>query len=124
MIGKRAIIHKRTGLATRKKRRPLHQSILHISSQWNDCIRPVSVAECTVLVLMGSTLSAVYEVTCVREAHTLRAIDKVKIGITELRVSRLGLGGVALSGAPPSTDPHQTTSEAEAVALIQGSLAL
>ena len=62
--------------------------------------------------------------TCGREAHTLRAIDKVKIGMTELRVSRLGLGGVALSGAPPATDPHQTTSEAEAVALIQGSLAL
>ena len=104
---------KRTGQDDRKRR-----------CQWNDCIRPVSVAECTAMVLMGSTLSAVYEVTCVREAHTLRAIDKVKIGMTELRVSRLGLGGVALSGAPPATDPHQTTSEAEAVAIIQGSLAL
>src|SRR5215510_15299306 len=69
-------------------------------------------------------LSAVYELTCVKEAHTLRATDKVKIGMTELRVSRLGLGGVALSGAPPATDPHQTTSEVGAVALIQGSLAL
>ena len=69
-------------------------------------------------------LSATYEVTCFREAHTLRATDKVTIGMTALRVSRLGLGGVALSGAPPATDPHQTTSEAEAVALIQGSLAL
>src|SRR5947209_18616199 len=44
--------------------------------------------------------------------------------MTALRVSRLGLGGVALSGAPPSTDPHQTTSEAEAVAVVQKSLAL
>jgi len=69
-------------------------------------------------------LSAVYEVTCVREAHTLRATDKVEIGMTALHVSRLGLGGVALSGAPPATDPHQTTSAAEAVAIIQGSLAL
>jgi D-threo-aldose 1-dehydrogenase len=69
-------------------------------------------------------LSATCKVTCVREAHTLRATDKVTIGMTSLRVSRLGLGGVALSGAPPATDPHQTTSEAEAVALIQGSLAL
>src|SRR5215467_9454702 len=69
-------------------------------------------------------LSAIYEMTYVREAHTLRATDKVTIGMTALRVSRLGLGGVALSGAPPATDPHQTTSEAEAVALIQGSLAL
>ena len=72
------------------------------------------------MVLMGSTLSAVYEVTCVREAHTLRAIDKVKIGMTELRVSRLGLGGVALSGAPPATDPHQTTSEAKPWPLFRG----
>jgi len=54
----------------------------------------------------------------------LRATDKVAIGMTALRVSRLGLGGVALSGAPPATDPHQTTSAAEAVAIIQGSLAL
>src|SRR5215831_89419 len=58
------------------------------------------------------------------EVHTLRATDTIEIGMTGLRVSRLGLGGVALSGAPPATDPNQTTSEAEAVALIQGSLAL
>jgi aryl-alcohol dehydrogenase-like predicted oxidoreductase len=32
----------------------------------------------------------------------LRATDKVEIGMTGLRVSRLGLGGVALSGAPPA----------------------
>src|SRR5207247_3263482 len=69
-------------------------------------------------------LSAVYKVTCMREAQTLRATDKVKIGMTSLRVSHLGLGGVALSGAPPATDPHQTTSEAEAVTIIQQSLAL
>ena len=54
----------------------------------------------------------------------MRATDEVKIGMTALRVSRLGLGGVALSGAPPATDPHQTTSEAEAVAIVQRSLAL
>src|SRR5262245_37494816 len=58
------------------------------------------------------------------EAQTLHATDKVAIGRTALRVSRLGLGGVALSGAPPATDPHQTTPEAEAVAIIQHSLAL
>jgi D-threo-aldose 1-dehydrogenase len=54
----------------------------------------------------------------------LYATDKVEIGRTGLHVSRLGLGGVALSGAPPSTDPHQTTSEAAAITLIQRSLAL
>ena len=58
------------------------------------------------------------------EARTLRATEKVEIGRTGLHISRLGLGGVALSGAPPATDPHQTTSEDEAVAIIQGSLAL
>jgi D-threo-aldose 1-dehydrogenase len=58
------------------------------------------------------------------EDKTLRAIDTVEIGRTGLRVSRLGLGGVALSGAPPATDPHQATVEAEAIALIQRSLAL
>ena len=35
------------------------------------------------------------------EDRTLRATDTVEIGQTGLRVSRLGLGGVALSGAPP-----------------------
>ena len=54
----------------------------------------------------------------------MRATDKVAIGRTALRVSRLGLGGVALSGAPPATDPHQTTPEAEAVTIVQQSLAL
>jgi D-threo-aldose 1-dehydrogenase len=58
------------------------------------------------------------------EANRVRAIDKVELGRTGLYVSRLGLGGVALSGAPPSTDPQQTTAEAEAVGLIQRSLAL
>jgi D-threo-aldose 1-dehydrogenase len=52
------------------------------------------------------------------------ATDKVEIGRTGVYVTRLGLGGVALSGAPPATDPHQTTSEAEAVALIRRSLAV
>ena len=54
----------------------------------------------------------------------MRATEKVEIGRTGLYVSRLGLGGVALSGAPPATDPHQITSEDEAMAIIQRSLAL
>ena len=54
----------------------------------------------------------------------MRATDRVNIGRTALQVSRLGLGGVALSGAPPATDPHQATQEAEALALIQRSLAV
>src|SRR5262245_61690863 len=104
--------------------RPLQKAYVHgQNSSWNDCIRPVSIAECAAMVLTCSTLSAVYEVTYVREAHTLRTTDRVEIGMTALRVSRLGLGGVALSGAPPATDPHQTTSEAAAVAISQGSLA-
>jgi D-threo-aldose 1-dehydrogenase len=48
----------------------------------------------------------------------------MQIGRTGLEVSRLGLGGVALSGAPPSTDPQHTTAEADAVSLIRRSLAL
>ena len=59
-----------------------------------------------------------------REGTALHATDKVEIGRTDLHVTRLGLGGVALSGAQPATDPHQTTAEAEAVALIQRSLGL
>jgi len=54
----------------------------------------------------------------------LHATDKVEIGRTGLHATRLGLGGVALSGARPATDPQQTTSEAEAIALIHRSLAL
>ena len=54
----------------------------------------------------------------------MRATEKVEIGRTGIHVSRLGLGGVALSGAPPATDPHQSTSEDEAMAIIQRSLAL
>jgi len=53
-----------------------------------------------------------------------RAVDRTEIGKTGLRVSRLGLGGVALSGAPPSTDPDRPTPESEGVALIEKSLAL
>jgi len=56
--------------------------------------------------------------------HDMRATDTVEIGRTGLRVTRLGLGGVALSGAPPSTDPQRTTPEVEATALIRRSLAL
>ena len=54
----------------------------------------------------------------------MRATDRVDIGRTGLRVTRLGLGGVSLSGAPPSTDTLRITPEDEAVALIQRSLAL
>jgi D-threo-aldose 1-dehydrogenase len=54
----------------------------------------------------------------------LRATDTVEIGTTGLQVSRLGLGGVALSGAPPATDPEQATSATDAIALIQRSMAL
>jgi D-threo-aldose 1-dehydrogenase len=54
----------------------------------------------------------------------MRATDKVEIGTSGLKVSRLGLGGVALSGAPPSTDPQRATAEDEAVTLIQRSLNL
>src|SRR5688500_2114984 len=58
------------------------------------------------------------------EGKTLRAIDKVEIGHTGVQVTRLGLGGVALSGAPPATDPQQTASATEATRLIQRNLAL
>ena len=58
------------------------------------------------------------------EDTPLQATDKAEIGTTGLRVTRLGLGGVALSGAPPATDPDQTTSEDEATRLIGRSLEL
>ena len=54
----------------------------------------------------------------------MRATDTAEIGRTGLRVTRLGLGGVALSGAPPATDPQRAAQEAEAIALIRRSLAL
>src|SRR5262245_57847992 len=54
----------------------------------------------------------------------MHATDKVEIRAPGLRVSRLGLGADALSGAQPSTDPHQTTSEDEAIGLIHRSLDL
>jgi D-threo-aldose 1-dehydrogenase len=54
----------------------------------------------------------------------VRVTDTAEIGQTGLRVTRLGLGGVALSGAPPATDPERPAPEAEARALIQRSLAL
>ncbi len=54
----------------------------------------------------------------------MRTTDTVEIGRTGLRVTRLGLGGVALSGAPPATDPHVPSPESEAVALIRRSLDL
>src|ERR1700674_4759633 len=58
------------------------------------------------------------------EVNALHATDKVEIGRTGVHISRLGLGGVALSGAPPATDPHQTTSAADASAIIHRSLGL
>src|SRR5262249_11229593 len=54
----------------------------------------------------------------------MRATDTVEIGNTGLRVTRLGLGGVALSGAPPSTDPHRPSPEDQAIGLIRRSLSL
>ena len=54
----------------------------------------------------------------------MRATDMVEIGKTGLHVTRLGLGGVALSGAPPATDPQRPAPETEAIALIHRSLAL
>ena len=54
----------------------------------------------------------------------MQATDKVAIGQTGVQVSRLGLGGVALSGAPPATDPEKATAAAEAIAIIQRSLDL
>lgn len=54
----------------------------------------------------------------------MKATDQVEIGATGLHVTRLGLGGVALSGAPPATDPEQHTSESEATQLIRRSLEL
>ena len=54
----------------------------------------------------------------------MRATDKIEISTTGLTVSRLGLGGVALSGARPSTDPHRPTAEGDAVTLIKRSLDL
>lgn len=59
-----------------------------------------------------------------QEVQALRATDTMEIGHTGLHVTRLGLGGVALSGAPPATDPQQTTPGNEATALIQRSLAM
>jgi D-threo-aldose 1-dehydrogenase len=58
------------------------------------------------------------------KGRPLHATDTAEIGRTGLRVTRLGLGGVALSGAPPATDPHQPTAEAEGIALIRRSLTL
>jgi D-threo-aldose 1-dehydrogenase len=54
----------------------------------------------------------------------MRATETAEIGRTGLHVTRLGLGGVALSGAPPSTDPHRPSEEREAVPLIRRSLDL
>jgi D-threo-aldose 1-dehydrogenase len=54
----------------------------------------------------------------------VQATETVEIGRTGLRVTRLGLGGVALSGAPPATDPQRAAQETEAIALIRRSLAL
>jgi D-threo-aldose 1-dehydrogenase len=62
--------------------------------------------------------------TSFRRFRQLWGVSGDDIGGTGLRVTRLGVGGVALSGAPPATDPHQTTSEPDAIALIQRALAL
>src|SRR5215472_3920325 len=67
--------------------------------------------------------SASAEISSARGAE-MRATDRIEIGRTGLFVTRLGLGGVALSGFPPSTDPHRPSPESEAVSLIGRSLAL
>jgi D-threo-aldose 1-dehydrogenase len=54
----------------------------------------------------------------------MRATETAEIGKTGLHVTRVGLGGVALSGAPPATDPDRPSPEPEAVALIRRSLEL
>src|SRR4030095_10688296 len=58
------------------------------------------------------------------ERTRMRATDTVEIGRTGLHVTRLGLGGVALSGAAPPPEPHAPSPEAEAVSLIRRSLDL
>ncbi|MCH7745185.1 MAG: aldo/keto reductase [Chloroflexi bacterium] len=52
----------------------------------------------------------------------MNPFETAQIGATDLQVTRLGLGGVALSGAPPSTNPDDATSEDEAAALVDRSL--
>ena len=52
----------------------------------------------------------------------MNPFETVQIGTTDLQVTRLGLGGVALSGAPPSTNPADTTSEDQATTLVNRSL--
>ncbi|MGH7334260.1 MAG: aldo/keto reductase [Candidatus Rokuibacteriota bacterium] len=50
----------------------------------------------------------------------MRATDTAGVGTTGLRVSRLGLGGVALSGAPPATDPHQPYCVEHGIGVVAG----
>ena len=52
----------------------------------------------------------------------MNPFETAQIGSTDLQVTRLGLGGVALSGAPPSTNPTDTTSEDHSFALVNRSL--
>jgi D-threo-aldose 1-dehydrogenase len=54
----------------------------------------------------------------------MRATDTTEVGRTGLRVTRLGLGGVALSGAPPPMDPDRPAPSSEAVSLIHRAVAL
>ncbi len=54
----------------------------------------------------------------------MRATDTAEIGRTGLRVTRLGLGGVALSGAPPPMDPDRPAPASEAISLIHRAIAL
>ena len=65
------------------------------------------------LHIIEEAISIIYP----REAE-MNATDAVEIGSTGLQVTRLGLGGVALSGAPPSTNPDVITTESQAIDLI------
>src|SRR5258705_12965303 len=49
------------------------------------------------------------------------ATDTAEIGRTGVRVSRLGLGGVGLPGAPPATDPPRPPPDDQRVARLRRS---
>ena len=78
----------------------------------------VQAAEALRLQEAGQALATFVSDYRTRGRKFVKATDKVEIGATGLQVTRLGLGGVALSGAPPATDPDQNTPEMEATHLI------
>ena len=54
----------------------------------------------------------------------MKASDKASIGATNVQVSRLGLGGTALSGEKPAFNPESVTSFEESENLIRTALTL